>query len=286
MVKNIHFVTNGWDTKSETNLIKWKYMNKENLWNDITLDINKPADYYVVENHPGNNYYEPNKTIVLYNEPWSTRRHWQRWIDSHNFYHIYKERNLAGWLITWSYDDLINKPIIKTKTNYLSSIISDLSFLPGHRLRLNMIRYLDIYLQNDIKFDLYGKKHKNESILDTFKSYKGEINRKDIGLFPYYYHFNCENTRENNYWTEKIIDPILSETLCFYWGNPNIKSWLDHRAFIEVDITRPRQTLEIIIKSIKNDEWTKRKKYIREMKKKYLKELSIIPTISKIIHNN
>jgi hypothetical protein len=148
-----------------------------------------------------------------------------------------------------------------------------------------MIRYLDINLNNKIKFDLYGKKTKQNSILNTFMSYKGQLKNKQTGLFPYHYHFIGENSKQENYCTEKLIDPILSETLCFYWGDPKVKNWIDHRAYIEVDITRPKQTFQTIIKSIYNDERNKRLKYILQAKKKYLTEQSIIPTISKIIYN-
>ena len=151
-----------------------------------------------------------------------------------------------------------------------------------------MIKYLDNInkIDENIYFHLYGKKTRNPSILDNFINYKCEIKNKDCGLFRYHYHFMGENSEEQNYFTEKLIDPILSETLCFYWGCPNISSWIDERAYIKIDITRPFQSLQIIINAMKNDEREKRLKYIRAAKKKFLTEMSVIPMINKIINNN
>jgi hypothetical protein len=115
MVKNIHFLINELNTKDETNFIKRKYMNKENLWKGLTLNPDKKPDYYVIMNHPGKYFYEPEKTIVIHNEPISTRKKWDNWLNSQNFFHVYKKRNIPRWNIAWNYNDLIEKPIIKTK---------------------------------------------------------------------------------------------------------------------------------------------------------------------------
>lgn len=285
-IYNLHFITNNNDAKKETEYNKNMFMNKENLWNNLTINYDKNPDYYIILNNPGNNYYKPEKSIVIHNEPISTRKTWEKWENSYNFFHLYKKRNISRWGISWSYNDLITRPIFKLNeySNYLSTITSDLNFLPGHHLRLNMIRYIENN-NNDFNFHIYGRKTKIDSILDTFKNYKGELKfRKNYGLFRYHYHFMGENSQENNYFTEKLIDPILTETLCFYWGCPNVKSYLDERAYIEVDIRRPRLTLDIIRKAIKNNEREKRLKYIKQVKKKFLTEMSIIPMINKIIN--
>ncbi|RKF17201.1 hypothetical protein D6850_00595 [Roseovarius spongiae] len=50
---------------------------------------------------------------------------------------------------------------------------------------------------------------------------------KAEGLAPYRYSVVIENVRERNYFTEKIIDAVLCETVPIYWGCPNIGDFLD-----------------------------------------------------------
>ena len=283
---NLHFITNYDDMETETMSKRNKYTHKNNLWNNLTIDETKPADYYIIQNHPGNNKYIPEKSILFYNEPILTRRRWEQWEKSNNLYYSYKERNWTGWGVSWDIDTFLTRPIFKVqeRSNYISTITSDLQFYPGHKLRLNMVKYMDTLNEEGIIPHIYGRKNYNPSPLDQFRNYKGGLINKDAGLFPYHYHFMAENSQEVGYFSEKLIDPILTETLCFYWGSPNAKSYIQEKAFIELDITRPIQALKIIKESMKNNERKKRLKYIKQAKKKILTELSIMPLIDSIIN--
>ena len=106
---------------------------------------------------------------------------------------------------------------------------------------------------------------------------------KDRGLFPYKYTYGAENSRENNYFTEKICDAILSECLCFYHGCPNLHDFLHPESYISIDVCDHERSLEIIQSAIANNEWEKRLPYIRESKDKILNELQMLPTLERII---
>ena len=285
---NLHFITNYDNMEIETKSKRNKYTHKNNLWNNnLTIDETKPADYYIIQNHPGNNKYVPEKSILFYNEPILTRKRWEHWEKSNNLYYSYKERNWTGWAVSWDIDTFLSRPIfkVKEKSNCISTITSDLHFYPGHKLRLNMVKNIDTLNEEGIIPHIYGRKNHNPSILDTFKHYKGPLNyNKDAGLFPYHYTFAAENSQEAGYFSEKLIDPILTETLCFYWGCPNAKNYINEKAFIELDITRPSLALKVIKESMKNNEREKRLKYIKHAKKKILTELSIMPLIDSIIN--
>ena len=280
---NLHFVTNYSDTKEETTSKRNKYTHDNNLWNNLTIDYEKPADYYVIQNHPGNKKYVPEKTLLFYNEPKLTRHRWKGWSESVNFFNNFTERNWTGWGISWNYDALMTRPIFKIKENenIVSTITSDLCFYPGHQLRLNFLPYLDT-----IDSHIFGKCTKGRrSPLHKLKNYRGPLNyNKDAGVMPYHYHFAAENSQESGYFSEKLIDPILSEAYCFYWGCPNVKSYIPERAFLQIDITRPRIALEMIKASIENNTREKRLKEIKAAKKKILTELSIMPVIDRIIN--
>ena len=55
---------------------------------------------------------------------------------------------------------------------------------------------------------------------------------KSDGLAPYRYSVVIENVREPNYFSEKLIDPLLCLTVPIYWGCPNIADYLDTGAMI------------------------------------------------------
>jgi hypothetical protein len=280
---NLHFLTNYQDTKTET-ISKCKKYTINSKWKNLTVDITKPADYYIIQNHPGNNKFIPNKSILFYNEPILTRGRWKKWEDNAGLLYSYKIRNWNGWGLTWSYNDLMTIPIFKMQdTKIISTITSDLQIYPGHKLRLIMVQYLDKI--KDIIPHIYGRKNYSNSILDKLDNYKGELKYKDTGLFKYHYHFAAENSQEYGYLSEKLIDPILSETLCFYWGDYNtVKTYIPDKSYIFLDITRPKLCIDIIKKSMQNNEREKRLKYIKEAKYKILNELSIMPLVYDVIN--
>ena len=253
-------------------------------WNRITvLAETDPAeeDYFVVVNHPKpGDRVVPSKTILLFMEPDAFRAGAPtEWIERplHNLFHIFGYgnggRNNVEWHLSKTYAQLSTETIVKSKS--LSAIISGQQYYPGHKLRYRFLEHLDSVPD----FDLYGKDPL------PFRSYRGPLppNTKDAGLFPYRYTFNAENNAEPGYFTEKIVDAILAECLCFYWGCPNLEDYIDPRAFIRVDLEDPARALQQIRDAIDTDEWGKRIDVIRREKHRILNELQFFPTLEGII---
>ena len=63
----------------------------------------------------------------------------------------------------------------------------------------------------------------------------------------------------------------------------NIEKFLDSRAYIQIDLNKPKEMIEIIKNAIKNNEWEKRIDIIKKEKLKILNKLQLFPTIEKII---
>ena len=264
-------------------------------WNNIQLTGERFADYYVILNHPNNGkyeYYDPQKTIVFQMEPKVTRESWSAWYkpDKRKFLYVFDtehHRNTVEWHLGRSYSWLMKNQIPK-KTRVLSSVTSGLYVLPGHRKRLDFLCFID----DKIEIDVYGNikyfDHSRPETLMRLSNYCGSLPpfRKERGLFPYKYTFAAENSSERNYFTEKIVDAILSECLCFYWGCPNIEDYLDPRAYILLDLDDFEGSLETIRRAIRACEWEKRITIIRKEKMKILNELQIMPTIERIINEN
>jgi Glycosyltransferase family 10 (fucosyltransferase) C-term len=70
---------------------------------------------------------------------------------------------------------------------------------------------------------------------------------KAEGLAPYRYSVVIENVREKNYFSEKLVDAVLCNTVPIYWGCPNLDRFVDTSGIIqcqsEADIRAAIETM-------------------------------------------
>lgn len=253
-------------------------INGDYTWKDLTLSLHD-YDYLVVFNHAINYPHDPRKTICFSSEPITTRNLFksQGWNPNSNYFRIYDtttNHNVDKWYISLNYQQLLQSP---PKNKIMSGIVSGLRGLQGHEDRFTFLQYLDTLPF----FDHYGR----GANLTKFKQYKGEIPNKESGLLDYMYTFNCENTYENGYFTEKLLDAILCESLCFYKGCPNVDKFINNDAFIKIDLSNKEAAIDTIVSSIRNNEWEKRIDCIREEKHKLMNEFNPLNIVWKIINN-
>ena len=110
----------------------------------------------------------------------------------------------STWVQDWQTRDV-------TKTKMCSLIASSKRSQPGHVLRHGVADWA----QNAaLDVDLLG--HGYVSFKD-----KGD------GLAPYRYSVVIENVREENCFTEKLIDAVLCDAVPIYWGCPNLGDFMD-----------------------------------------------------------
>jgi GR25 family glycosyltransferase involved in LPS biosynthesis len=272
-----------WTTSN--NLVNtWKRMCKvNNRWNNISIVDTEKADYYCIINYPQDNiYYDPARTIVLQMEEQSNAKTFfpEKWlkVDPMKFMYVFNKRNSIEWHLDKTYNQLMEEKIEKTKI--ISSVTSSEYRLEGHKKRINFLKLIEGY---GFLFDLYGKTNDFK-----FKNYIGALppNNKNQGILPYKYTIACENSCVNGYFTEKIVDAILGECLCFYWGCPDLENYIDSKAFIRLDIDDPIKSLKTIVDSINNNEWEKRIINIRREKVRILNEIQILPTLATLINQS
>ena len=135
------------------------------------------------------------------------------------------------------------------KTKFLSLIASKKNNLEGHKLRHQIVNYVrNINLEADV----------------MGRGYKPFDNKED-GLAPYYYSIVIENNQESNYFTEKLIDCFLCETIPIYWGAPNIGNHFDLRGMI---ICKTAEDIKFAIKSIKSEDYSLKLNWIKANRKK------------------
>jgi len=260
--------------------------NIELTWED------KDIDFYAIFNKPRNNdFYIPGRTIVFHVEPWCCNENqnwgiktWGEWAspDENKFLQVRSHKNYynnASWQLSLNYFQL--KTMNFEKTKLLSTICSSKYFDPGHIKRIDFLKYLEKQNDDVVKIDIYGYDN-----IHKFKNYVNKLNNKNDGIVPYKYYFMAENNQEVNYITEKFWEPILVESLCFYWGCQNVSDYIDSRAYIELDLNDFEKSFNIMKEAILNDEWSKRIEIIRQEKQKILEYYSFLPTLHRIINKD
>lgn len=115
----------------------------------------------------------------------------------------------GSWVPNWQTTD-------RTKHRMCSLIASDKARLPGHKLRHAVVRWSRA---TDQDIEIMGRGYK-------------PFAKKSDGLTPYRYSIVIENAREQNYFSEKLIDALVCDTVPIYWGCPNIEDFLDTGAMM------------------------------------------------------
>jgi hypothetical protein len=105
---------------------------------------------------------------------------------------------------------------IHEKTKETSIIASVKRKTIGHNLRHNIIQ------SNLIELDLFGNGY-------------NPIENKITALKDYRFSLIIENEKMDNWFTEKIIDCLVTGTIPIYWGCPNIGDYFDTRGFIIIE---------------------------------------------------
>jgi hypothetical protein len=274
---------------------EWNKMSKgDRTWNNIEITWeDEYIDYYVIINKPGkDDFYIPSRTIIFQMEPWCNEEYqtwgvktWGEWSvpDEGKFLSVKTAKNQytnCYWQLNTTYTEFKTGIVPKSKGHIMSSICSPKYQDPGHKLRVDFIKYLE--QKGDIVMHIYGYDNTH-----NFKNYTGRCpdNDKNMGIKPYKYYFIAENNKERNYVTEKLWEPILSECLCFYWGCPNISDYIDDRAYVVLDLEDLEKSYEIVKEAISNNLWEERIDIIRKEKQKILDYYNFFPTLERIITN-
>lgn len=113
------------------------------------------------------------------------------------------------WVPEWAGIDL-------EKSRHMSLIASAKRDSEGHKLRHEMVEFVR---QEAIDCEIMGRGY------TPFEA-------KADGLAPFRYSIVIENVRERNYFSEKLVDAVLCDTVPIYWGCPNITDFVDTRGMM------------------------------------------------------
>lgn len=94
-------------------------------------------------------------------------------------------------------------------------IYSEKTSTVGHKLRHKIAKEFP-------QVDLYGR------------GSPAPINLKEEALVDYRFSIVIENSRIDNYFTEKLVDCFLTGTVPIYWGCPNIGDYFEEGGVISL----------------------------------------------------
>jgi hypothetical protein len=255
-------------------VFNWHTPRGDYRWRELALTLDDDPDVFVVVGHPRFTDIDPGRTIVFECEPLPTRTRHRRLLAHPReaflaYYDVERHHSVNNWQV--GFRDVEASP---EKSRVISAVVSSLSWLPRHAARLS---FASRYLSAVPGFDHFGRGELSGPY------YRGPIAAKADALLPYRYTFNSENWLEPNYFTEKILDAILCETLSFYDGCPNLELFLDPATFIAIDLRRPEEALAIVTEAIERDEWSSRIDAIRAQKKRLLEDLNPLEIVRKVV---
>ena len=140
-----------------------------------------------------------------------------------------------------------------SKTKGCSIVMSGKQTFPGHVLR----HQIQHYSGNGSGIDFYG-----------WGSPGGHIPDKIVALKDYMFHLTIENVRAPHYFTEKLIDCLVTGCVPIYYGSPNIDKYFNIDGFIQFTSFE-----EFLALKLKKEDFYKRQSAIEEnfiLAKKYL----------------
>lgn len=257
------------EIKVTTNFPDWPLIRqtpgRSGLWNDCRFHVNQETeacDSWVVYDdllRPETVQCPPQNTVLITAEPPSIKHYpraflaqfatvvtCHRGLKHPNI--IYSQQGLP-WMVgrrflkdenrwedtdTQDYDTLAKNAWVR-KEKLLSVISSDKAFTPGHQARRAFVQRLQEH---------FGKR------IDVYGRGVHDVEDKWEAIAPYQYHIVLENSRYDDYWTEKLADAFLAGAYPFYWGCPNLSKYFAPEAFTAINLEQPEvaiHTIETII---------------------------------------
>mgnify|MGYP001192099042 FL=1 len=178
----------------------------------------------------------------------------------------YPQAELFEWGSSWlNFSDLI-----LDKGNNVSFVTSNKSQTVGHKMRLEIFEMLKkVDVSNGLQYYAHKSPPFHDRRNDFFETAK--------------FHITVENSRQQNYFTEKIIDCFASKTVPIYYGCPNLGDWFNMDGVI---VFHDLEELECIMKHLDTDKYDWRQSAIEEnyeIAKQFHSENDVVPRLTRKI---
>ena len=117
----------------------------------------------------------------------------------------------------------MSNPKITNKNKIMSIVFSHKQVADGHKYRHLLVRQI---LQSNLPIDIYGRG------CDLYPLNDSRIKGKFVSHEPYIdyrFHICIENYSFDHYFSEKIIHPLLNNTVPIYWGCKKITEYFPNK---------------------------------------------------------
>ena len=145
----------------------------------------------------------------------------------------------------------------------VSMLCGDKNWCPGHKVRHEI-------WNNQLQFNIPKKfyRPKDTKVLKIFDDNIIISSKRDkTEMFDSMFHICVENNNAKDYFTEKIIDCIISKTVPIYYGCPNISDYFDLNGIIIIN----KDNYIDIINNLSEDTYYKMLPYIEKNYQTWLK---------------
>ncbi|MCU1245209.1 MAG: hypothetical protein JWN02_1119 [Acidobacteria bacterium] len=183
---------------------------------------------------------------------------------------VIRAHYITAWFVKRTYDQLKNDPA--HKSGIISVLASDKTNLKGHRKRFAFINRLIGHFKD--RLDVFGR------IGGNFCDDKWDA------LAPYKYSVVIENGELPDYWSEKIADCYLAQTMPLYAGCPNIGDYFPERSFVAIDLDDYKSSIRAIEEAIETSAYERNLDDLIVAKNKVLDEYQFFPYVVKVLQSN
>tara|TARA_B100000941_G_scaffold288467_1_gene265422 strand:- start:1884 stop:2672 length:789 start_codon:yes stop_codon:yes gene_type:complete len=175
----------------------------------------------------------------------------------------YPQAELFEWGSSW----LDFKDLKLNKGNNVTFVTSEKYQTLGHKLRLDIYELLkSIDVSNGLQYYAHKSPPFHDRRNDFFESAK--------------FHIAVENSRQKNYFTEKVIDCFASKTVPIYYGCSNINEWFNMDGIITFNTI---DELENILSNLDANKYDVRLDAIQdnyERAKKFHSDNDVVPRLT------
>jgi hypothetical protein len=150
--------------------------------------------------------------------------------------HIGVKFKSDGEVVDTNFEILANLP--NPNIHGISAIISNKVKTVMQRRRITFINLLAKV--EDVNLELFGREI-------------NPVEDKLQVLSKFRYHIAIENAVHDGYFTEKIMDPVVSRNIVFYSGAPDINRYLNMDSVIRIDLADPASSILTIKKYLEDE---------------------------------
>ena len=197
----------------------------------------------------------------------------RKFLDQNNFkstqpalpWHIGIDFSNNDGLVKLNFSEIAN--LSAPEINAISVITSDKIISKSHFTRFRFVQELSQIMGPELK--IYGRGI--NPVPDKYEV-----------LSKFRYHLALENSVQDDYWSEKLADPILALNKVFYYGASNVNKYFAKEVVEMIDINDPQKVAKQILESINNNSWEADLEYIRNAKEKVLLDYNFVTYVGNL----